>query len=120
MIAVGVVSLVIFALASWWAISILHSEKRDAGQARRDRIARPRSASAEIGIVDQIPFENDTRLAHWRAERAAVLNGYGWVDRSHGIIHIPIERAMDAVVSGAAPPPLGRRPPRAVPRGGAP
>jgi hypothetical protein len=103
-IAVGVVSLVIFALASWWAIAILHSER--AMLNKRGEIHRPTEiGSAEIGIVDQVPFESDSRLAQWRAERAAVLNGYGWVDRAHGIIHIPIERAMDAVVSGAVPPP---------------
>lgn len=33
-------------------------------------------------------------LAAYRAEKARQLEGYGWVDRGHGIVRIPIERAM--------------------------
>ena len=57
----------------------------------------------EIGIVDQVPFSIDQRLHNWKAERSAHLNGYGWVDRTKGIAHMPIEKAMDAVASGALP-----------------
>jgi len=32
------------------------------------------------------------------AQQNAKLNSYGWVDRSNGIVHIPIERAMDLIV----------------------
>jgi DNA-directed RNA polymerase subunit K/omega len=102
-ITVGVVSLVIFALASWWAISILHSETAILSK-RGQRHVPAEIGSAEIGIVDQVPFEGDARLAHWRAERAEQLNGYGWVDRPRGIIHIPVDRAMDEIVAGAVPP----------------
>jgi hypothetical protein len=63
----------------------------------------PDLAKAEIGIVDQVLFEGDHRLATWRAERAARLNGYGWSDRSKGIVHIPIERALEEAASGALP-----------------
>ena len=31
------------------------------------------------------------------------LHGYGWVDRSRGIVRIPIERAMELVAAGAKP-----------------
>lgn len=33
-------------------------------------------------------------LAAYRAEKERQLESYGWVDRDHGIAHIPIERAM--------------------------
>ncbi len=33
-------------------------------------------------------------LAAYRAEKERVLESYGWVDREHGIVRIPIERAM--------------------------
>ena len=36
-----------------------------------------------------------------RARLQAVLNGYGWVDRDAGVAHIPIDRAMDLVLSEA-------------------
>ncbi len=31
------------------------------------------------------------------------LNSYGWVDRKHGVIRIPIERAMDLVAQRGLP-----------------
>lgn len=42
-----------------------------------------------------------TDLAQRRARWDERLNGYGWVDREAGIVHIPIERAMDRVAGGA-------------------
>jgi hypothetical protein len=103
-IAVGVISLVTFAAATWWAIAILHSER--AGYKGREE-ARPASeiGRPEIGIVDQVPFSKDQRLQLWKTERAEWLNSYNWVDRAHGVVTMPIERAMDAVVAGAVPPP---------------
>jgi len=37
-----------------------------------------------------------------RAAEDAQLHGYGWVDRKGGVVHIPIERAMDLVTKEAA------------------
>jgi hypothetical protein len=34
-----------------------------------------------------------------RADRQAILKTYGWVDRERGIVRIPIDRAMDAMLS---------------------
>ena len=101
-IAVGVVSLIIFALGTIWAIAILHHETAKV-QSTTGVSRYPELGKAEIGIVDQVLFEGDHRLATWRAERAARLNGYGWSDRSKGIVHIPIERALEEAASGALP-----------------
>ena len=101
-IAVGVVSLVAFALGTVWALGILHHETEKAHASTG--VPRTRElGKAEIGIVDQVLFEGDTRMLTWRAQRAARLNGYGWVDRSKGLVHIPIERAMDEAASGMLP-----------------
>jgi hypothetical protein len=101
-IMVGVFSLIAFALGTVWAVKILRHEtaKVEAvtGAPRMPNLGQP-----EIGIVDQVLFEGDHRLATWRAERSARLNGYGWVDRSKGLVHIPIERAMDEAASGTLP-----------------
>lgn len=102
-IAIGIVSLIVFALGTFWAVTILHRETARAHAAtgisgRPTLVGQP-----EIGIVDQVLFTGDHRLADWRAERAARLNGYGWVDRSKGIAHIPIDKAMDEVAAGALP-----------------
>jgi len=36
-----------------------------------------------------------------RAAEEAQLHGYGWIDRRAGVVHIPIERALDLVASEA-------------------
>ena len=38
-------------------------------------------------------------LAQFRAEEQKRLNGYYWIDRKKGIVHIPIERAMKEVAA---------------------
>jgi hypothetical protein len=101
-IAVGVASLIIFAVATVWAASILRREtakiEDKTGHTRQAIIGQP-----EIGIVDQVPFVSDRRLEAWQKRHAQRLNGYGWVDRAKGIAHVPIEGAMDAVAGGALP-----------------
>lgn len=41
-------------------------------------------------------------LAQFRAQKAALLEGYGWVDRAHGIAHVPIDVAMRILATQAA------------------
>jgi len=38
-----------------------------------------------------------------RVEEDKMLNGYGWVDQAHGIVRIPIDRAMDLVAQRGLP-----------------
>ncbi len=44
-----------------------------------------------------------TDLKDFRAEEEARLNSYGWVDRSHGIAHIPISQAMAEIAAKGLP-----------------
>jgi hypothetical protein len=101
-IGVGVVSLVIFALSIAWAASIWH----DAMEKAESRAGKARlfdTTRTEIGIVDQVPFTADKRLPKWRHDRKVELEGYGWIDKAKGLVHIPIEAAMDKVASGTMP-----------------
>ncbi len=43
-------------------------------------------------------------LRRLRAREDAVLTSYGWVDRSAGVVRIPIERAMHLLVERGLPP----------------
>ena len=38
-----------------------------------------------------------------RARQDAELNSYGWIDRSNGVVRIPIERAMDLIAQRGLP-----------------
>ena len=102
-IGVGVVSLAVFALSIFWAWKILGRETEKVEQATGVTHRPTRVEQEEIGIVDQVPFSIDKRLHRWKAEHAARLNGYGWIDRSKGIAHVPIDQAMEAVAGGALP-----------------
>jgi hypothetical protein len=35
--------------------------------------------------------------------QSAELNSYGWINRSNGVLHIPIERAMDLILARGLP-----------------
>ena len=90
----------IFALGTVWAVA--HPAARRPRRSRpQTGVPRrpPRSAKAEIGIVDQVPFAErppPRRLA--APSRAARLNGYGWVDRRpRGSPTSRSRRRMDAV-----------------------
>ncbi|HTV51226.1 MAG TPA: hypothetical protein VME21_08555 [Steroidobacteraceae bacterium] len=41
-------------------------------------------------------------LARYRAREQALLGSVGWVDRAHGIAHVPIEDAMQSLVQRGA------------------
>jgi hypothetical protein len=38
-------------------------------------------------------------LAALRAEKHALLSHYAWIDRAHGVVRIPIERAMSLLIA---------------------
>jgi hypothetical protein len=67
--------------------------------------ARPAAAATALPATDGPPLEPDpaATLARFRAEKRALLQGYGWVDRAHGIARIPIDEAMRIVAAQATP-----------------
>jgi len=44
-----------------------------------------------------------TNQQDFRAEEDKLVNGYSWVDQAHGIVRIPIERAMDLAIQRGFP-----------------
>jgi hypothetical protein len=38
-------------------------------------------------------------LGALRAEKHALLSQYAWIDRAHGVVRIPIERAMSLLIA---------------------
>jgi hypothetical protein len=101
-VGVGIAALVIFALSIIWA-SKIYDRGIKAVEEKSGRAAAFDTKRSEIGIVDQVPFEHDTRLKSWKADRRAELEHYSWVDKSKGVVRIPIEVAMDKVAGGAMP-----------------
>lgn len=100
-IVVGVVSLVIFAISAVIAGIIVNADEVELGTRGIAPLPADITKKEEIGIVDYVLFDGDTRLAKWKAERKKTGESYGWVDRKKGLIHIPIEQAMKDVVREA-------------------
>ena len=51
-------------------------------------------------------------LVSFRARENAELNGYGWVDRTNGVVHIPIARAVELIAQRGLPARASNSPPR--------
>jgi hypothetical protein len=63
--------------------------------------------SSEVQSSYTAPRLQETPLrdyAEFRREQEAAATTYGWVERSQGTVHIPVERAMDLYLERGAPP----------------
>lgn len=56
----------------------------------------------DVEGIEVSPFELPTQGERERADQRRQLDGYGWVDRERGLVHIPIDRAIDQIVSERA------------------
>lgn len=54
---------------------------------------------AEIADVNQRPFALEEGAPRLRAAQRTRLERYGWVERGAGVIHVPIEQAMEQVLA---------------------
>jgi hypothetical protein len=108
---VGVASLVVFFVASWLAVSYFRLRQGEHGPIP----IPPEVGQSKIGIVEQQMFDVAVRGQRDRAARLERLQSFGWVDRSAGIVHLPIDRAMGLVAQGVRPKPDVTPPERAAP-----
>lgn len=93
-VAVAVVALVVFAAGVLWVEMILRPQPaaREASEVGR----------AEVGIVNQRPFDVEKRAEALRTRDLQRLSTWGWIDPQTGRVHAPIEHAMDALVAESA------------------
>ncbi len=91
-----VVSVALMLIGSWWIFRNFQSSAagRQMGTATGPPIAPPE------------PRLQVSPSADWTAmlqREKAILQSYGWVDRSHGVIRIPIEREMQLIAQHGFP-----------------
>ena len=84
-VGAGVLSVVIIALMLVWLRSWFFVEKHETMQ--------------KLVLSVQNPD-----LGELQKRDALRLNSYGWVDKENGVVHIPIDRAMELMVSEAGTP----------------
>lgn len=68
----------------------------------RQRLAASRSTPPAIAGPVRLEPDPAAAIAAYRAEKARLLNGYAWVDRTRGIVRIPIDEAMARLAQGGA------------------
>jgi hypothetical protein len=96
-VGVGVAAVVIFGLSIFWSTSLLHSAEKEMQPAGPPPL--PKGVNQyEVGIVNQRMFSLDQRAAQKRLQQMTRLNTYGWLDRQAGVVHIPVDVAMDMLV----------------------
>ena len=98
-LAVGVGALIIFFIASFVTLSYLRIQEGD-----RPLLPVPQElGQSKIGLVEQQLFETAGRGRRDLEARRERLGSYGWVDRKAGVVHVPIDRAMELSAQGVRP-----------------
>ena len=82
-----------FVVGAWAQLQQREKNLNPAGPSVPQALGR-----AELNIVNTGLFQLDTRAEDEKSEQQRRLHGYGWVDRDAGVVHIPIERAIERVV----------------------
>ncbi len=95
-VAVGIASLLVFAVAG--AIVARHWHTR-MSQATPPPIP-VETGRSKIGLVEQQLFDVATRGQRDRATRLERLGSFGWVDRPAGVAHVPIDLALQLTAKG--------------------
>ncbi|HZZ85939.1 MAG TPA: hypothetical protein VFE30_15495 [Anaeromyxobacteraceae bacterium] len=102
LVLVGAAAALVFLLASLAASRVLLTRREqlnpDGPPPYPSELGKPK-----IGMVEQQLFERSRRARELVERQQAWLAGYGWVDKEHGVIHIPIDEAMERLLRGERP-----------------
>jgi hypothetical protein len=100
-VRVGAASLLLFVAASaaaWIAMRRMQAEMNPAFP-----VMPAQGGQRKVGMVEQQLFENADRARALQGEKERRLRSTGWVDREAGLVHIPIDRAIDLTLQGERP-----------------
>jgi hypothetical protein len=96
---IGLAVLIIFALLAIYGLMVWLRES--AG--RRAEPPSPLSVAREPTPGPQLLIEPGRAMKAMRQQEEARLKRYGWIDQEKGIVHIPIERAIDMLADKGLP-----------------
>lgn len=95
----GLAVLIIVVLLASYALMVW---LRD-GAARRAEPPSPFVVVPEPTPGPQLEIRPGRALKALREQEDAHLKGYGWIDQEKGVVHIPIERAIEMLVKKGLP-----------------
>jgi hypothetical protein len=93
-VAAAVVHVVIWFMFVWFQAAAASTE-----------VPNPLRVGEDLRIPPEPRLQVDPRqdLATYREREAALLDGYRWIDKSAGVVRMPIEQAMKRVVEQGLP-----------------
>ena len=102
------VTAIVAALVVWVFFRALEgrAEKKDRAEIAEAGLERPQD---EIPPAPRLQIHPVANWRQFRSAEDARLATYGWMDRSAGAVHVPVDRAMDIVLQrgvGPLPPSL--------------
>lgn len=120
-VAVGVLVTTVLGFAlSWWIYQWRVEAEDEAAPAptpvvQREIVERGEAPRLPAGPLLQASPEAELR--EMRRELGARLNGYGWTDEAQGLVHVPIDVAIDRAVAEGLPEaePAAETPPAETP-----
>ena len=89
-----VISAVVIHFAVWGVFDFFSAREAHKGKPPATLVNTKRQPPPAPRLQTDAPAD----LQEMRAREAAALESYGWVDRQKGIVHIPVERAMELLV----------------------
>jgi len=84
----------------WWLLSYFGQVQQPGPPAVPFRALRER----QLPPLPRIQVEPVQELREVQQEQSGAINNYGWVDRSHGVVHIPIDEAMKLILERGGVP----------------
>lgn len=82
-----------FVVSAWAQLQAREKHLNPAGPSEPQELGK-----AEVNLINTGLFQLDTRAYEETNEQRRKLHEYGWVDRDGGVVHLPIERAIERVV----------------------
>ncbi|HYQ92703.1 MAG TPA: hypothetical protein VES89_11680 [Candidatus Competibacteraceae bacterium] len=98
-IAAGLIAVIMLSATAIWGMLRLRGQPATSLSKTAPPVQPVNTPPPRLQISPTLDLED--LLARQRQR----LNRYGWADRQQGIVHIPIERAMELLVQRGYPPP---------------
>jgi hypothetical protein len=99
-VVVLVAAAIVVQLAMWGIFRLYFHEAGSEDRPLPPMVAGSLARLPPLPRLEVRPLDLRAKL---NAQELARLNGYGWVDKSAGIVHIPISRAMDLIATTGIP-----------------
>jgi hypothetical protein len=115
LVTAGVVALMVAgSLAVIWTLMTSLSKSRPSGDiaGRLGTITAPSDAPLRQFPAPQLQLIPHDELVALQAREERELGSYGWLDRTAGVIRLPIDRAMELVAQRGLPTRATNEPPR--------